>query len=102
MTTELWIDAFRRAIGRIDEQLDAHRITKAFQSAQQQMVDWPSPAQVIALLPNRPEVNRIQYDPPATRGQSRIAFAICQRVISGEITTAQADEMFLAANKIKN
>jgi hypothetical protein len=93
MTTELWIDAFSRSIGRIDEGLDTKRINKAFERAQERFVDWPSPAQVIELMPRRPEVERLEYVPaPASVGKEYLD--TCYKVINGDITKAQANEIF--------
>ena len=63
MTTELWIDAFNSALGRNDESLDAARVDKAFMLARERFVDWPAPAQIIELMPRRPEVRRLDYEP---------------------------------------
>ncbi len=93
MTTELWIDAFSRSIGHIDEGLDTSRINKAFERAQERFIDWPSPAQVIELMPRRPEAQRISYDPPADAHAARKAFSVCQDVIAGKITIEEANSL---------
>ena len=59
----LWTFAFSKAIGRIDQQLDEPRINKAFGAATVKLTSWPSPAQIIELMPRRPEVQRLNHDP---------------------------------------
>lgn len=93
MTTELWIDAFSRSIGRIDEGLDTSRINKAFERAQERFVDWPSPAQVIELMPRRPEVERIAFT-PVSNEVGREYLDTCYKVINGDITKAEANAIF--------
>ena len=93
MTTELWIDAFNRSIGRIDEGLDAKRINKAFERAQEKFIDWPSPKQVIELMPRRPEAERLTHNPVANDIGKRY-LQICGQVIAGDITKSEANKLY--------
>jgi hypothetical protein len=91
--SELWAEAFTSSIGRINESLDAVRINKAFKKARHTLSKWPSPAQVIELMPRRPEVERLEYVPaPAAVGKEYLD--TCYKVINGDITKAQANEIF--------
>jgi hypothetical protein len=61
--TTKWVETFARAIGRIDYNLDAPRIEEAFKKFETIGRKWPCPAVVIDLMPRRPEMERIDYDP---------------------------------------
>lgn len=93
MTRDLWCEAFTRAIGRVDEELDSGRIEQAFIKFETQAIKWPSPAMIIQLLPLRPEVKRVEYNTPASPGQAGAYFDICNKVISGELTKEEAQDL---------
>jgi hypothetical protein len=57
---DLWVEAFIRSIGRIDERLDSLRIESAFIKYERTGKKWPSPAEVIELMPRRPELKRLE------------------------------------------
>jgi hypothetical protein len=56
---DIWVEAFMRSIGRIDEQLDALRIESAFIKYERTGTKWPSPAQIIELMPRRVVLNQL-------------------------------------------
>lgn len=89
-----WEEIFSDRIGRVDERLDTPRIEKAFRIAKGTFSTWPAPSEIIELMPRRPEVNQIRYDPPANKEQAKSAFQICQEVIAGNISIEEANAMF--------
>ena len=93
MTTTLWIEAFTRSIGRIDEELDTSRIIKAFELAEERFEDWPSPAQVIKLMgPRAMQPLRLHHAPEPTPLGFR-AFEICSQIANGEITKEEGNRL---------
>ena len=57
---DIWVYAFKKSIGRIDEGLDAPRIQAAFTESFHTLEKWPAPATIINMMPRRPEVKRIE------------------------------------------
>jgi len=92
----LWTFAFTKAIGRIDQRLDEHRINKAFGDSTHKLTTWPSPAQIIELMPRRPEVKQVHHDPRHTEDAgstlAQMTRALCD-LSEGIITKDQFDEM---------
>lgn len=91
--SELWAEAFTSSIGRIDERQDAERINKAFKKARHTLNKWPSPAQIIDLMPRRPERTAISHEIPADVKKAKMAFKICQDVIAGKISVVDANAL---------
>ena len=91
LTRNTWISAFMTALGRADEEIDTPRIQQAFKEALVILKEWPSPAQIIELMPRRPEPKRILYDPPADPARAQSAFAIAIALAGGEISKDEAD-----------
>ena len=87
ITVKVWIETFGTALGRADQSLDEPRIRAAFKEARTKLTKWPAPFQILELLPRRPEVKKIHYDPPADPDLSKLAFQVASMVAQGEITT---------------
>lgn len=91
-TIKVWIEAFTTVLGRADEELDAPRIKAAFKTARHTLTAWPMPAQIIDLMPRRPEQKKILYDPAADPGYAKEAFQIALDLAAGRITQEEADK----------
>lgn len=89
----LWTFAFTKAIGKIKQDLDEDRINKAFGESTHKLTSWPSPAQIIALMPRRPHQEKISHVPVHDPELARKALAIAYELIDGKITKEQADRL---------
>lgn len=54
MTAVAWCRALERTTTKWDEELDAERVAAGFQNLLPTLDRWPSPAQLIAVIPPRP------------------------------------------------
>jgi hypothetical protein len=93
----LWAFAFTKAIGMVNEKIDAHRISKAFGDSTAILISWPSPAQVIALMPSRPKQAYISHDPRHHESEggsalSQMSKALCD-LTEGIITKEEFDKL---------
>ena len=89
---DLWTFAFSRALGNMIPNLDEPRINKAFGESTAKLTSWPSPKQIIDLMPRRPHQQHVDYTPAKDYEVGKSMMAICMQLIDGKITKAEADQ----------
>ena len=99
-TIMYWVESFATALGRLSEDLDRPRIKKAFKTIRPRLVQWPTPYQVLELMPRRPELERIEHNEKPMAGEKVSQFSqLLEKRINGEITQEELETQSLALSQ---
>jgi len=82
-----WTAAFRLSNQALSESVDAPRFRAAFKALLPKVREWPAPAEILDLLPNRPPQRVIDEGPTVTPEQRAENLRLLRELSAGLLGT---------------